>query len=424
MPRPSLAAALIVKDERDHLPDCLASLRALVDEVVVYDTGSADGSQELARRAGVRVVQGFWDGDFARARNAAMAEVHAPWVLSVDADERVRAEPDGLRRMLRDAGGTDLFGVRIIHDSPPELGGHYTTVGPRLLRRDRLQWVGQVHERPARPDGAALQVAACPREVLSLTHLGYLDPEVLHRKSRRNAELGQQEVDRLLAGEPRDEARLAQVLLDLGRSRVGCRQQQGAVDAFEAVRALAPGSARAVQATDGLAGVLLAAGHDDLVLVLAEQLRAAGVPAGYCDWLCAQALAQLGRPAEALRLLRGVDALVDATGRELDLGPVWEARALLASLVGGPGEAIECLVAAMAGHGRIRGRGELLARLWEDRPVGELPDLVRRWGGRRAEALVVELAGAPAPGPELALALTAEGLTSAAELPIAPACAS
>ncbi len=424
MPDLSIAAALIVRDERDHLPECLASLRPFVDEMVVYDTGSTDGSPELARRAGARVIEGFWDGDFSRARTCALAEVRAAWVLSVDADERLQARREELRGMLGGAHDVDALAVRIVHLSPPDLGGQYSTVAPRLLRRERVQWVGRVHERPARLDGTPARVATCPRDVLSLTHLGYQDPETLRRKSRRNAELGQQELAGLLAADPRDEPRLADVLLDLGRSWVGCGQRQQAVDTFAALRELAPGSVQAIQATDGLAGVLLAAGHDDLVLALAEQLREAGVPAGYCDWLRAQALAQLDRPAEALELLRGVDALVDATGRELDLGPVLEAHALMAGLLGQPDEAVDRLLTAMAGYGRIRGRGGLLAGWWGNRSPAELPDLVRARGTGRIGELAAELVGAPAPGPDLAAALVAAGLTAAAGLPMAPACAS
>ncbi len=93
MPALRIAAALIVKDEQANLPGCLESLQGLVDEVVVYDTGSSDDTVEIALRAGARVERGHWDGDFARARNAALAMTSAAWVLSIDADERAVADP-------------------------------------------------------------------------------------------------------------------------------------------------------------------------------------------------------------------------------------------------------------------------------------------------------------------------------------------
>src|SRR5664279_5393315 len=93
---PLLAVALIVKDEASNLPECLQALRSLtglVEEIVIYDTGSVDGTQDIAREAGATVVQGYWDGDFSRARNAAIGVTTASWVLIVDADERVVADP-------------------------------------------------------------------------------------------------------------------------------------------------------------------------------------------------------------------------------------------------------------------------------------------------------------------------------------------
>jgi hypothetical protein len=50
MGRPTLAAALIVKDEQDNLPACLDSLREVVDEIVIYDTGSTDDTVGIAER--------------------------------------------------------------------------------------------------------------------------------------------------------------------------------------------------------------------------------------------------------------------------------------------------------------------------------------------------------------------------------------
>jgi tetratricopeptide (TPR) repeat protein len=270
-----------------------------------------------------------------------------------------------------------------------------------------VHWVGRVHERPQRTDGGPLRLGSCPGGTAELDHLGYTDPALRERKSARNADLGRAELRQLLAARPRDDRRVAQVLLDLGRSLVGCGQRQEAVEAFETLRELAPDSPAAAQGTDALAGLLLADGQDEVVLVLAEQLRSAGVDPRYCDWLRAQALAQLGQAAAALDLLRTVDAVVDATGRERDLGQVLEVRALAAQLVGARAEARECLLEAMLGYGRVRGRGELLTQLQADRPAADLLAAVRDYPADRRRALIDELAAAPVPGPQLASALAA-----------------
>src|SRR4051812_36264465 len=84
-----VSLAVIARDEEAMLPDCLASARDAVDEMVVLDTGSRDATRELARRAGARVVEIPWPDDFAAARNAAVLETRGDWVLMLDADERL-----------------------------------------------------------------------------------------------------------------------------------------------------------------------------------------------------------------------------------------------------------------------------------------------------------------------------------------------
>ena len=69
-PRPVLSACLIVKNEARYLDGCLRSLGGLVDEVVVVDTGSTDGSERIARKRGARVFDFEWTDDFAAARPA------------------------------------------------------------------------------------------------------------------------------------------------------------------------------------------------------------------------------------------------------------------------------------------------------------------------------------------------------------------
>ncbi|WP_116474819.1 glycosyltransferase family 2 protein [Zobellella maritima] len=89
--RPTLAAVLIVKNEAENLADCLATLD-WVDEIVVLDSGSTDGTRQVAETAGARFfVNDDWPG-FGRQRQLAQSHVQSDWVLWVDADERVTPE--------------------------------------------------------------------------------------------------------------------------------------------------------------------------------------------------------------------------------------------------------------------------------------------------------------------------------------------
>src|SRR5262249_47968517 len=87
--KPSLALSMIVKNGERDLPQCLESVRGIVGEIVIADTGSTDASVAIARNFGARVTEFSWTNDFAVARNASLAEVQSDWVLVLDADEQL-----------------------------------------------------------------------------------------------------------------------------------------------------------------------------------------------------------------------------------------------------------------------------------------------------------------------------------------------
>ena len=89
MTLPTLAAILITRNEALNLPDCLASLQAWVDEVVIVDNGSTDAKLAIAEQYGARVIRTEdWPG-FGPQKNRALDAARCDWVLSIDADERV-----------------------------------------------------------------------------------------------------------------------------------------------------------------------------------------------------------------------------------------------------------------------------------------------------------------------------------------------
>jgi Tfp pilus assembly protein PilF len=163
----TLALAMITRDAEADLPACLASVAGLVDDIVIADTGSRDGTRACARRLGARVLEIPWEDDFARARNLGLAEVTADWVLVLDADERL--ETGGAAAWKRQLeNGCDAFQVTIrnymdsaaarIWDRPaqpndgrwPEADAFPACVehqNVRLFRRcPELYFVGRVHE--------------------------------------------------------------------------------------------------------------------------------------------------------------------------------------------------------------------------------------------------------------------------------------
>jgi glycosyltransferase involved in cell wall biosynthesis len=207
-----LSAALIVRDEEQWLDSCLASIAGVVDEVVVVDTGSTDGTVEIARRFGARVAHHPWAGNFAEARNVSLELARGEWILYIDADERlVDGDRALVERLLSEA---DEVAFRLLL-RPMVNSTPYTEY--RLWRNDpRIRFQGIIHEnvvpaihRVAEQDGRP--IGDCD---LLLTHAGYEGSQT--HKHHRNLPLLRAEI-------PNDpynlfkRHHLARVLIGLGQ---------------------------------------------------------------------------------------------------------------------------------------------------------------------------------------------------------------
>lgn len=90
--RPTLAVALIVKNEEKHLAFCLDSVKDWVDEIIILDSGSTDATEEIANQYQAKFYKNTnWQG-FGKQRQLAQQYVSSDYVLWLDADERVTPE--------------------------------------------------------------------------------------------------------------------------------------------------------------------------------------------------------------------------------------------------------------------------------------------------------------------------------------------
>ena len=315
---PTVSAALIVKNEAEIITRCLDSVRPLVDEIVVYDTGSTDDTVTICRAAGARVFEGYWDDDFSRARNAALAECRGDWVLSIDADETVAGKRGDLRSALSNAQSAKV-GLLIVEQTILEPGGHtgYDVPQQRLFRRRGAAWTGRVHEQPTVLAG--LRGAQLDASVMKLTHYGYsVSKDQLAAKSERNLQLALADVsDRV---EDDEEYPLAKALLDLGRSLMGVKRWADAFTAFSDVRDLADKTGWLwAEATSCLARIAVRTGNHLAAIDLADELSQVHPQlTGYAHYLATEALMGAGQVEAARELISTVDEVVDATGRRYD----------------------------------------------------------------------------------------------------------
>jgi glycosyltransferase involved in cell wall biosynthesis len=157
MSEPRLIAIVLTRNEEQHLPGCLTSLRPLGAPVLVLDSGSTDRTCELARAAGAQVERRAFDG-YANQRNAALALAldlapGAAWALFVDADERLTpALTAELTRVIAtaqlDPAGYWIPRRNIVFGRTLRGGGWWPDYQARLLRLGRARYdvARQVHE--------------------------------------------------------------------------------------------------------------------------------------------------------------------------------------------------------------------------------------------------------------------------------------
>lgn len=127
----NLSLCMIVKNEEPNLPQCLASVQGVVDEMVVLDTGSSDRSVEIAREFGAKVFTCQWQDNFSQARNEALNYVTGEWVLVLDADEVLTTEivPD-IREAIAD---TNAIAINLIRQEIGASQSPYSLI-TRLFR--------------------------------------------------------------------------------------------------------------------------------------------------------------------------------------------------------------------------------------------------------------------------------------------------
>lgn len=142
-----LSACMIVKDEEDMLPRCLASIKDHVDEIVIVDTGSTDRSVEIAESFGARVFHHPWENNFSLHRNQSISYARGEWVFIIDADEELLAEDVPIMRKAVQDETVDAIMVQVVNRlrKSPSVGMHSSS---RVLRNNGvIHYEGRIHNR-------------------------------------------------------------------------------------------------------------------------------------------------------------------------------------------------------------------------------------------------------------------------------------
>lgn len=180
---------MIVKNEAANLPRCLDSVRGVVDEIVVLDTGSTDTTPQIAQDYGAKVYHSDWRNDFSKARNEALQFVTGDWVLVLDADEVLAAEVvPVLQQSMRQP---DALVINLVRQEIGATQSPYSLVS-RLFRRHPQVYFSRPYHAMVDDSVTQLlkqephwQVVNCPQ--VAILHYGYEPGAITSRDKLQKA---------------------------------------------------------------------------------------------------------------------------------------------------------------------------------------------------------------------------------------------
>lgn len=146
----SISLCMIVKNEEDVLSRCLESIKDVVDEIIIVDTGSSDNTKRIAKNFTDKIYHFNWCDDFAKARNYSFSKATKDYILWLDADDVILPKDVKLLKSLKNDidKNTDIVMMKYNmgtndDDNPPSLS-YYRE---RLIKNFKnYKWIGRIHE--------------------------------------------------------------------------------------------------------------------------------------------------------------------------------------------------------------------------------------------------------------------------------------
>ena len=146
----TISLCMIVKNEEKILRRCLDSIKGLMDEIIIVDTGSTDRTREIAQEYTEKVYDFEWIHDFSAARNFAFSKASCDYIYSADADEVVDEANYERFRQLKATLLPEIEIVQMYYGNQLSFGTIYNfdrELRPKLFKRLRtFVWEEPIHE--------------------------------------------------------------------------------------------------------------------------------------------------------------------------------------------------------------------------------------------------------------------------------------
>ncbi len=191
-----ISLCMIVKNEEDTLSDCLESVRGLVDEMIIVDTGSTDRTVEIAEKFGARIFHYKWHDDFGKARNFSLGHARGDWILVMDGDEVFDSSSVWKFRKFLETGTVN-------HPLSPKIINHmeeqnnttehfHCRIFPNT---GKFAYKGVIHEQLLYQDGTEPDIYKLPDVIIH--HYGYTKTRYKEKgKRERNIKLLKKQIQK------------------------------------------------------------------------------------------------------------------------------------------------------------------------------------------------------------------------------------
>ena len=144
-----ISVVIVCKNVANVIGETIDSFDGLTDDIIVYDNGSKDGTQEIIRKSNAKLFEGSWDG-FGKTKNKANELAKYDWILSLDADEAIDV------KLKNNLIQLDLAGEKVVYELKFKnfFGEKWLRFGEwgtdkhiRIFNRKQIKWNdAEVHE--------------------------------------------------------------------------------------------------------------------------------------------------------------------------------------------------------------------------------------------------------------------------------------
>jgi glycosyltransferase involved in cell wall biosynthesis len=184
MEMPGITLSMIVKNEEKYLQECFESVKDIIDEIVLVDTGSTDKTLEIAQKYNAKIFHFDWINDFSAARNYALENSTGSWILYLDADERI--DPNSvneIKRITENPRKSAFYCT--VKSINPEYGDNSMRYIRLFANIPGIKFTGKIHEQiqPSLVKNDYLLV----NSIIQINHIGYdVSPAERKLKAERN----------------------------------------------------------------------------------------------------------------------------------------------------------------------------------------------------------------------------------------------